>query len=239
MREKGGSGSGRPGDVSRRPAYLRGTGEQREHPGTSPKVEKNSEEATKEAGQRGAVLVEEKDEVLLTWRVWLLPRNPLKSAVVVFSLAGVIALAYWAVPSWIFVLLIAMLLLNRLAPYIFPVKYELTDATVSFKTYLASNTKMWKQLFCYREYPDGVMLMHDPRTVTGRMREGIFLSYDEELVHKDEILRIVSSKLKPVREALSGRPEATTINPRGGLFSAISRIRRLRRKNPPGESSPD
>lgn len=239
MREEESSGEGRSRDISRRPSYLRGAGNRREDLAVSRKAEKVVGETGREAAQEGADRVDGKDEILLTWHVWLLPRNPLKSVLVVSSLVGTIALAYWAVPQWLFTMLIAILILNRLAPYIFPVKYELKDATVTFKTYLASNTKQWNELFCYREYPDGVMLMHDPRTITGRMREGIFLYYDEKLEHKDEILRIVSSKLKPVSEALSGQPQRDKVSSRGGLLSAISRVRRLRQKNPPGESSPD
>ncbi|MBE3519495.1 MAG: hypothetical protein IMW97_04225 [Firmicutes bacterium] len=238
MQEKEGSSEGRSGHVSRRPAYLRGTVPRRDVE-TPLRAKEAVVETGEGAGRVAADKVDEKDEILLSWRVWLLPRNPLKSVLVVSSFVGMLALAYWAVPQVVFTILIAILILNRIGPYIFPMKYELKDATVSFKTYLASNTKRWDELFCYSEYPDGVMLMHDPRTITGRMREGIFLYYDEKLEHKDEILRIVSSKLKPAKEALSGRPKAGEVSSTGGLLSAISRVRRLRQKNPPGESSPD
>lgn len=238
MQGKESSCEGRSSNVSRRPTYLRGMAVRRDVE-TSRGAKEAVNETGKEAGQVAGDQVDAKDEILLSWRVWLLPRSPLKSLLVISSVVGMIALSYWAVPQWVFTILIAILVLNRLGPYIFPMKYELKDVTVSFKTYLASNTKQWNELFCYREYPDGVMLMHDPRTITGRMREGIFLYYDEKLEHKDEILRIVSSKLKPAREALSGQPQRAEISYRGGLLSAISRIRRLRQKNPPGDSSPD
>ncbi len=239
MRQKESSSEGRSRNVSRRPAYLRGAGTRREDLEAPRETEKAPDESGRKACQAAVDQVDAKDEILLSWRVWLLPRNPLKSVLVVSSLIGMVALAYWAVPQWVFTILIAILVLNRIGPYIFPMKYELKDATVSFRTYLASNTKQWNELFCYHEYPDGIMLMHDPRTITGRMREGIFLYYDEKLEHKDEILRIVSSKLRPAKEALSGRPQTAEVSSRGGLLGAISRVRRLRQKNPPGESSPD
>lgn len=239
MQKTESSSEGRSRNVSRRPSYLRSAGIRRQDLEAPQETEKAPDESGKKGCQAAVGQVEAKDEILLSWRVWLLPRNPLKSVLVVSSLIGMIALAYWAVPQWVFTILIAILVLNRVGPYIFPMKYELKDATVSFKTYLASNTKQWNELFCYQEYPDGIMLMHDPRTITGRMREGIFLYYDEKLEHKDEILRIVSSKLKPAREALSGKPQRAEISYRGGLLSAISRVRRLKQKNRPGESSPD
>lgn len=232
MREDENSGAGRPRNVSRRPAYLRGGTPGRQEKDSSGDAAKSASEALQGEARRAAG-AESREEVLLSWRVWLLPKNPLKSLLVISSTIGMVALAYWAIPQFLFVGLICILILNRLAPYLFPMKYELTETTVSFKTYMASNKKQWSELFCYREFPDGVMLMHDPRKVTGRVREGIFLYYDDRLEHKDEILKIVSSRLRPLKEAIAAQPGKDKVTPKGGLFSAISRIRRLK-KNPPG-----
>lgn len=224
MREDSSSGARSKG-ASKRPAYLRGGLWSRQEPSGSPAPESQTEKA-------GLPKTETQDEVLLTWRVWLLSRNIPKSVLVMVSTAAMIFLAYWAIPQLLFVGFITLLILNRLAPYLFPMKYELREKTVSYKTYMASNTKRWDELFCYREYPDGIMLMHDPRTITGRVREGIFLYYDESPGHKDEILRIVSSKLRPLKEAVAARADGDGVSPKGGLFSAISRLRRLRKARP-------
>lgn len=208
--------------TSGRPTYLRGPASQRK-----PDVD-SQDTQTKEATS-----VQEEDQItedveLYTWTNWLLPRRPLVSVFVVASLIGCIALAYWAVPQYFFVAVITIILINRLAPYLFPVKFILTEQTVGYKTFLARDIREWDRFLAYREFPDGVFLTHDIRTLRGRMKEGIFLYYCEDCSNKDQILHIVESKLKPLDEAISAKDEKE--KKKGGLRSAIERIRRIRRK---------
>ncbi len=212
----------RPRPTSGRPSYLRGPVPQRQ-PGVD-----DQDTQTKEAAS-----VQEKDQItedveLYTWTNWLLPRRPLISALVVGSLIGCIALAYWAVPQLFFVAVITVILINRLALYLFPVKFILTEQTVGYKTFLARDIREWERFLAYREFPDGVFLTHDTRTFRGRMKEGIFLYYYDDCSNKEQVLSIVESKLKPLHEALSAEDEKK--QKKGGLRSAIERIRRIRSK---------
>lgn len=170
---------------------------------------------------------EPKEDVeLYSWKNWLLPRRPLVSALVIVSLFGSMALAYWAIPKFLFVAAITAIFLNRLAPYLFPVQFHLTEKTVGYKTFLAKDVREWNKFLAYKEYPDGVFLTHDMRTLRGRMKEGIFLYYLEDGSNKDDVLGIVESKLKPLHEALSIEEEEK--EDKGGLRSAFKRIRKLR-----------
>jgi len=206
----------RPGKTGR-PAYLRGLRPREKPPGEIKEVAPVEEEQ------------EPKEDVeLYRWTNWLLPRRPLVAVFVIGSLIGCIALAYWAVPQPFFVAVITVIFLNRLAPYLFPVTFVLTEETAGYKTFLARDIRNWDVFLAYREFPDGVFLTHDIRTLRGRLKEGIFLYYYEDCSNKDEILRIVGSKLKPLDEALSTEPDKK--ENKGGLRSAFERIRRLRSK---------
>ncbi|HHY12434.1 MAG TPA: hypothetical protein GX529_07375 [Firmicutes bacterium] len=214
--EKSEREQGRPGTTAGRPAYLRGL---------MPRGKPDSAEA-KEVAPVDKEEEAKEDVELYSWKNWLLPRRPLVSAVVVASLIGCIVLAYWAVPQLFFVAVITLIFLNRLAPYLFPVKFVLTEETVGYKTFLARDVRGWDRFLTYREFPDGVFLTHDIRTLRGRMKEGVFLYYYEDGSNRDEILRIVESKLKPLHEALSIEDEKR--EDRGGLRSALDRVRRFR-----------
>ncbi|HOP70049.1 MAG TPA: hypothetical protein PLF60_00105 [Bacillota bacterium] len=209
----------RPGQTAGRPAYLRGLRPREKPPGEvkeAAPVETHEEQEPKE------------DVELYRWTNWLLPRRPLVAVFVIASLIGCIVLAYWAVPQPFFVAVITIIFLNRLAPYLFPVTFILTEETVGYRTFLARDIRNWDVFLAYREFPDGVFLTHDIRTFRGRLKEGIFLYYYEDCSNKDEILHIVSTKLKPLDEALSA-PQEKKEN-KGGLRSAFDRIRRLRSK---------
>ncbi len=175
--------------------------------------------------------VDKKEEVkedveLYSWENWLLPKRPLVAVVVVASLLASMGMAYWAVPQFFFVAIITIIFTNRLAPYLFPVKFILTEETVGYKTFMARDIRRWDRFLAYREFDDGVFLTHDTRTLRGRLREGLFLYYKEDGSNKDEILKIVESKLKPLHEAYS--VEDAKKEDRGGLRSAFERIRKFR-----------
>jgi len=214
----------------RRPSYLRG-------PVVAGKVRAKIEEGKKDESDKSRRAQQEaqedqkeelkKDLELYSWKVWLLPRRPLVSVLVVTSLIGSIALAYWAFPRLFFILVISVILVNRLAPYLFPVRYILREETVGYKTFLARDIRPWQRLFTYYEFPDGVLLTYDTRSIRGRIREGLFLYYDETGSNKDEILSIVRKKLKPPEEAFVPKKEQGY---KGGFRSALRRIRSIRSK---------
>lgn len=174
-------------------------------------------------------MIEEKPDVTLSsWKVWLLPRRPAVSAGVVAALFACIGVAYWAFPELIFVGVITLILINRLAPYLFPVKYTLTEKTVGYSTFLAKDTRNWERIFTYYTYPDGVLLSNDVRSVRGRMREGMFLYYEPGATNKDEVLQVVQSKLRSPKEALA--PAEGEQPFKGGIGSALRRVRKFRDK---------
>lgn len=198
-----------------RPSYLKG--------GTrslSPTKEKMQPQNDK----REAVSSEDKE--LASWTVWLFPRRPLVSLLVVLVLVCSLSLAYWALPSPIFLLVMTGLLINRLAAYLFPARYFLREKTVGYKTFLAKDVREWERFFVYQEFPDGVLLSLDTRTIRGRIREGLFLYYNHDRSNKNEVLSIVSGKLKSSKGIVSSQDEPS----QGGLVSAYRRIRRLRKK---------
>ena len=211
-----------------RPAYLRSLRPRGESLGA---VKEEAKEGAKEVAPVEQEQEREttEDVELYRWRNWLLPRRPLVAVFVIGSFIGCIALAYWAVPQLFFVAVISLIFLNRLAPYLFPVTFILSEERVGYRTFLARDIRPWDAFLAYKEFPDGVLLTHDIRTFRGRMKEGIFLYYYEDCSNKDEILRIVSSKLKPLDEALtSGHKQKEE---KGGLRAAIRRIRRFSSKD--------
>jgi len=210
-----------PPRKSRRPSYLSG-------PGSPPPLSHGDPESTggtpppKESPPEP-----EEDRELLSWRVWLLPRRPLVSAVVVVILLFSIYLAYWALPQLLFVGLITFILLNRLAPYLFPVRYFLSEQRAGYKTFLAADSRPWERFFTYYKFPDGILLSDDTRSVRGRLREGLFMYYGSE-TPVDEVLSIVASKLPSPEEAMKPKEEPAF---KGGVGSAFRRVRRLRGKD--------
>jgi hypothetical protein len=215
-----------PGRPAGRPSYLRGLRPREKAPGA---VKQEAKDEAKEVAPVEEEQEAKEDVELYRWINWLLPRRPLVAVFVIASFIGSIAIAYWAVPQLFFVSVISVIFLNRLAPYLFPVTFILTEEKVGYRTFLARDIRPWNAFMAYREFPDGVLLTHDIRTFRGRMKEGIFLYYYQDGSNKDEILRIVSSKLKPLDEALSTDQKAK--EEKGGLRSAIRRIRRLRSKD--------
>jgi len=207
-----------PPRKSRRPSYLSG-------PGSPPPLSQGEPESPAPPPKESAPEPEE-DRELLSWRVWLLPRRPVVSALVVAVLLFSIYLAYWALPQLLFVVLITFILLNRLAPYLFPVKYFLTEQKAGYKTFLAADSRPWERFFTYYKFHDGVLLSNDTRSVRGRLREGLFMYYGAE-TPVDEVLSIVASKLPSPEEAMKPKDEPDF---RGGVGSALRRIRRLRGK---------
>ena len=94
------------------------------------------------------------------------------SVLVVASIHRCLGLAYWAFPQLFFVLIMAVILLNRLAVYLFPVKYILTEETVGFRTFLNRIFALGIKVLTYYEFEDGVLVSHDTRTVRGRLKSG-------------------------------------------------------------------
>jgi len=215
----------------RRPSYLRGpvmAGRSRVKT-----KEDQEDENGKSARAQQEVQQEEKEQVkedveLYSWKVWLFPRRPFVSVLVVGSLIGSILLAYWAIPQPVFAVVISIILINRLAPYLFPVKYSLREETVGYKTFLARDIRYWRNLVTYYEFPDGVLLTHDIRSIRGRLRGGLFLYYASGKSDRDEILKIVRAKLKPPKEAFAPDKEQGY---KGGIRSALRRIRNIKSKN--------
>ncbi len=214
----------KPRPASRRPSYLTGpVGSVRPVPASAlPEVAPKAGEARKEQEE-----VKE-DHELYTWKVWLFPRRPLVSAAVVVALFALIALAYWAFPNPFFVSIISVILVNRLAPYLFPVKYVLTEQTVGYRTFLARDVRNWERIFTFYDYPDGVLLANDTRTMRGRLREGLFLYYEPGGTNRDDVLNVVNAKLKTPKEAMAPKEERDY---KGGVSSAFRRIRKLRGKH--------
>lgn len=222
----------RPGSASGRPSYLRGPLPQKKADAGSQVTDIREAKAKPRGSQDSPAQAKSEaaeDVELYNWKIWLLPRRPLVSAFVVASVIGSVALAYWTLPQIFFVGVITVILLNRLAPYLFPVRYIITEQTVGYKTFLARDIRTWDRFLTYREFPDGILLTHDTRTVRGRVREGIFLYYYEDGSNKDEIFRIVSSKLKPPSEAFADADEEK--KKRGGLRAAFDRIRQLKSRD--------
>ena len=139
-----------------------------------------------------------------------------------------IGVAYWAFPNILFVGIITFILINRLAPYLFPVNYIFTEQTAGYSTFMAKDIRPWNRVFTYYAFPDGVLLANDVRRVRGRMREGLFMYYETGATNQDQILDVVRSKLKPPEEAMA--PKAQDEN-KGGFGSAIRRIRKFRQKD--------
>ncbi|MGE5579984.1 MAG: hypothetical protein ACM3WU_08065 [Bacillota bacterium] len=208
-----------PRPASRRPSYLSG-------PAQAPKAPP-PDAAPKREETKGAQEVTDKE--LVSWKVWLLPRRPRVSAFVVVALLGCIGVAYWQFPNFVFVAIITMILINRLGPYLFPVTYTLTEQTAGYKTVGARDVRPWSKIFTYYEFPDGVLLSHDTRGIRGRLREGLFMYYEAGAANKDQVLDVVKSKLKPPAEAMAPNPDAE--RDRGGIGSALRRVRKLKNKD--------
>lgn len=204
---------------SRRPSYLSGSA------GTAKtaSAQETAAPAKEEAAQVPAL-----DKEIMRWKVWLLPRRPAVSVAVVVTLIACIGVAYWAFPNLLFVGIITFILVNRLAPYLFPVTYILTEQTAGYKTFAAKDIRPWSKMFTYYEFPDGVLFANDVRGVRGRMREGLFMYYELGAPAKDQILDVVRSKLKPPTEAMAPKPKAVG---KGGIGSAIRRIRKTKQKD--------
>ena len=208
--------------ASRRPAYLSGpSGPAKTSLEAPPPSADKAESVAKEPE---AV---QEDRELYRWKTWLLPRRPALSAVVVVVLVGCLGLAYWAFPQPIFMVVIGLILINRLAPYLFPVTWVFTEETAGYKTFLAKDVRKWGQIFTYYEYPDGVLLSNDLRTIRGRLREGLFVYYEPGGANKERVLEVVKAKLKPPKEAMAPKGEQEF---KGGVGSALRRIRRVRGK---------
>ncbi len=210
-----------PRPRGRRPSYLTGpVGSARPVPASAQPETPDKAEAPEEQ------VVEDKE--LINWKVWLLPRRPGVSVAVIVTLLACIGIAYWAFPNVLFVGIITVILINRLAPYLFPVKFILTEQTAGYKTILARDVRPWGRIFTFYEFPDGVLLANDTRTVRGRFREGMFLYYETGATNKDQVLDIVRSKLKAPKEAMA--PKTGEEGYKGGVGSALRRVKKLRGK---------
>lgn len=204
----------------RRPSYLSGPMGPRTSPGGDARPPDDSAEKEKPVPE------EVEDRELFSWSVWLLPRRPLVSAIVVCVLLLCIYLAYWALPEPLFVGLITLILINRLAPYLFPMRCFVSEQKVGYRTFLAADSRPWEKFFTYYKFNDGVLLAHDTRTVRGRFREGLFLYYGKDTPVED-VLAVIGSKLPSPKEAMKPKDDSEY---RGGVGSALRRIRKLRDK---------
>lgn len=200
-----------------RPSYLQGG----RIGGIEPTIE--TKEKPVEAVEAKTV---SEDKVLCQWKIWLFPRRPVVSAVVSVVIIGSLALAYWTYPNALFISLITLLLVNRLAMYLFPIKYTIGEETVGYSTFLARDKRTWDMFVTYCQFPDGVLLTHDQRGFRGRLKEGLFLYYHRDLSNKDQVLDLVQTKLKPPKEAVR---ELESAPKKGGLASAWSRARRAKK----------
>ena len=215
-----------------RPSYLRGPLPKKGDAEARSESENNAGKGITGESIPQAAEQEKEDVELYSWKVWLLPLRPGVSTLVVASVAGCIGLAYWAFPQFFFVAVMTLILLNRLAVYLFPVKYVITEQTVGYRTFLARDIRSWDKFLTYYQFHDGVLLSHDTRTVRGRMRQGMFLYYYPDGSNKDRVLEIVSSKLAMPERAFSEKDELVKKEKkeRGGIRAAIERIRNIKPK---------
>lgn len=204
----------------RRPSYLSGPGGSRPLPAEEAKPAGSGAPAEEPAPQ------EQEDRLLHSWSVWLLPRRPLVSAVVIAVLFLSIGMAYWAMPRLLFVGLITVILINRLAPYLFPVKYQISEQRVGYKTFLAADSRPWEKFFTYHTFKDGVLLANDTRSMRGRFKEGLFMYYGKDTPVED-VLATIGSKLPSPEEAMKPKDN---IEYKGGMGSALRRVRKVRGK---------
>jgi len=210
--QSGGGGSAPKKSVSR-PSYLGGSRSQTQ----SLPVETKAEPVVSKPASE--------DKALYEWKIWLFPRRPMVSAIVVLVVLGSLALAYWTYPEPLFIAIIALILLNRLALYLFPVKYTIGEVTVGYETLLARDKRTWDKFFTYYQFPDGVLLAHDTRGLRGRLKEGLFLYYNRDLSNKEQILDLVKARLKPPKEAMRDDQSSPS---KGGILSAWRRVRRAK-----------
>ncbi len=214
-KEPKGGGSA-PGKSINRPSYLGGAPSKSQNPPAATKAESPAPRPVSE------------DNVLYQWKIWLFPRRPLVSAIVVVVLLGSLFLAYWTLPQLLFIALIALVLVNRLAPYLFPVRYTIGESTVGYDTFMARDKRSWDKFFTYYQFPDGVLLSHDVRGFRGRLKEGLFLYYSRDLSNKDQILDLVKARLKAPKEALTeGQPAPN----KGGILSAWRRAKKAKERS--------
>lgn len=167
------------------------------------------------------------DTELLSWKVWLFPKRPMISTLVVSVVFVCLFLAYRAVPQLLFVAVLGLIFINRLAPYLFPVTFYIREVTVGYRTFLAKDQKRWDRFFCYSVFPDGVLLSHDTSGLRGRIREGLFLYFDKELASKDEIVAQVRARLPSAKEAHESKG---TTEKKAGVSYAWQRAKRARRQ---------
>jgi hypothetical protein len=215
-----------------RPSYLRGPLPKKGDAEARSESENNAGKGITGESIPQAAEQEKEDVELYSWKVWLLPLRPGVSTLVVASVAGCIGLAYWAFPQFFFVAVMTLILLNRLAVYLFPVKYVITEQTVGYRTFLARDIRSWDKFLTYYQFHDGVLLSHDTRTVRGRMKQGMFLYYYPDGSNKDTVLEIVSSRLTMPEQAFSEKDELVKKEKkeRGGIRAAIERIRNIKPK---------
>ncbi len=209
----------------KRPSYLGGPGTKKAFGDEPASSKKGKAPAEKPESDRKEP---KEDAELHTWRVWLFPRRPLVSAGVVLVIVLSLGFAYRMFPQPIFLLIFGVILMNRLATYLFPVNYTLTEETVGYRAILVRDVREWSRFFTYREFPDGVLLSHDVRSLRGRMREGLFLYYKDDLSNKDDVLQIVRAKLDLLEKAR--KEDAGDPAGKGGFRSALRRIRAVRKR---------
>jgi hypothetical protein len=142
-------------------------------------------------GSAGATASPE-DEVLLTWRVHLLPRDRRKAVLLFIALAAGLALIWVAFRSWGWLALSTVLVLGSISVYLLPVTYAFTEERVKMTSLLVNESRPWRKFAGYTVFRDAVYLAFDQRTFKGRLLKGYTFYFER---NQDEVMAVVRAKM--------------------------------------------
>lgn len=129
---------------------------------------------------------------LLKWSHHPLTKRPVTATAVIVGVIALLAVVQVLYGHWSYTLAATVGLMGALAPYLFPNRYQLSEAGVTWMNFIAPEYKKWSRFIGYTAYPDGVLLAF-PQDLRGRILKGVFLYYGG---HREAIMAIVSRKLE-------------------------------------------
>jgi len=135
------------------------------------------------------------EEAVLSWKVHPVKRSLKASIGVILLLLVIWAAVYFAMQSFLFLMVAVVVMLVSLWGFFLPTEYELYPDKIKVRYVMTSLEKEWKNYRSFYVDKSGVLL--SPFTKPSRLENfrGIYLKIDRDSQMKDKIVDYIKSKI--------------------------------------------
>ncbi|MCX7642931.1 MAG: hypothetical protein N2116_03885 [Armatimonadetes bacterium] len=136
-------------------------------------------------------------QILMEWTIHMARKQPAKAAATIAIIAFVLAIGWVSVHPFV-AFLMALLLLNAVGEFLFPVRYRVTKEGVEMSSFLHERKIRWEQIRRLETFPDRLFL--SPYLKPNRLDNlrGFWIRWDGDPEVFQRLVQICQSNIQPL-----------------------------------------